>query len=77
MIGFDIDHGESVNNVYAGTKNYADVGSRPVDPSYWIYQMNKVFEYSPDVQFIYYNKKPWPKIINNVTSKRTEEFNEV
>ena len=24
---------------------------------------------------IYYNNTPWPKIINNVTSKGTEEFN--
>ena len=35
----------------------------------------KVFEYFDKVQFIYYNNTPWPKIINNVTSKGTEEFN--
>lgn len=75
LIGFDVDMGDEVNNIYAGTKNYAEQGSRPIDPSYWIYQMNKVFEHSKDIQFIYYNNKPWPKIINNVTSKRTEEFN--
>ena len=75
MIGFDVDMGDEVNNIYAGTKNYAEQGSRPIDPSYWIYQMNKVFEHSKDIQFIYYNNKPWPKIINNVISKRTEEFN--
>ena len=75
LIGFDVDMGDVVNNIYAGTKNYAEQGSRPIDPSYWIYQMNKVFEHSKDIQFIYYNNKPWPKIINNVISKRTEEFN--
>ncbi len=75
LIGFDVDMGDEVNNIYAGTKNYAEQGSRPIDPSYWIYQMNKVFEHSKDIQFIYYNNKPWPKIINNVISKRTEEFN--
>ena len=77
LIGFDVDLGETVNNIYAGTKNYAEQGSRAIDPSYWIYQMNKVFEYSKDVQFIYYNNKPWPKIINNVANKRTEEFNAI
>ena len=77
LIGFDVDMGDVVNNIYAGTKNYAEQGSRPIDPSYWIYQMNKVFEHSKDIQFIYYNNKPWPKIINNVISKRTEEFNAI
>ena len=57
LIGFDVDMGDVVNNIYAGTKNYAEQGSRPIDPSYWIYQMNKVFEHSKDIQFIYYNNK--------------------
>ena len=77
LIGFDVDMGDVVNNIYAGTKNYAEQGSRPIDPSYWIYQMNKVFEHSKDIQFIYYNNKPWPKIINNVINKRTDEFNAI
>jgi len=77
LIGFDVDMGDEVNNIYAGTKNYAEQGSRAIDPSYWIYQMNKVFEHSKDIQFIYYNNKPWPKIINNVINKRIEEFNAI
>ena len=77
LIGFDVDMGDEVNNIYAGTKNYAEQGSRAIDPSYWIYQMNKVFEHSKDVQFIYYNNKPWPKIINNVINKRIDEFDAI
>lgn len=77
MIGFDVDMGDKVNNIYSGTKNYADTDSRAIDPSYWIYQMNKVFEHSPDVQFIYYNNRPWPKIITNVENKKVEEFNAI
>jgi len=76
IIGFDIGNNEgTVNNIYKGTQNYDPVDAKPVDPSYWIYQSNKVFEYFDKVQFIYYNNTPWPKIINNVTSKGTEEFN--
>ena len=78
LIGFDLESDtNTVNNLYKGTKNYAKEDSRPIDPSYWIYQMNKVFEHSKDIQFIYYNTKPWPKIINNVTSKGIEEYNAI
>ena len=78
IIGFDIGTNEgTVNNIYKGTQNYDPVDAKPVDPSYWIYQSNKVFEFFDKVQFIYYNNKPWPKIINNVTSKGTEEFNAI
>tara|TARA_B100001057_G_scaffold130837_1_gene129920 strand:+ start:5890 stop:6474 length:585 start_codon:yes stop_codon:yes gene_type:complete len=78
IIGFDIgSESDKVNNIYKSTPNYNDADTKPVDPSYWIYQMNKVFECFDKVQFIYYNNKPWPKIINNVTSKRTEEFNAI
>ena len=78
IIGFDIGSDtDRVNNIYKSTPNYNDADTKPVDPSYWIYQMNKVFECFDKTQFIYYNNKPWPKIINNVTSKRTEEFNAI
>lgn len=60
IIGFDlysIDH--AVNNVYKGTQNYSKIGSQPVDPSYWIYQIAQVFKYYPNQKFIIRNKSLW------------------
>ena len=36
---------EGVNNLYKGSKGYTYI-KRPVDPKYWIYQLNKLFEHS-------------------------------
>ena len=36
---------EGVNNLYKGRKGYTYI-KRPVDPKYWIYQYNKLFEHS-------------------------------
>lgn len=60
MIGFDlypIDH--LVNNIYKNTENYSKSNSQPVDPSYWIYQIGKVFSYYPLTRFIIKNKDNW------------------
>ena len=73
MIGFDLDTG-LYNNIYKGTDNYNDADSSPVDPSYWIYQIDKVFEYFPMVQFYYYNNKEWPTKQENVCNKMLVEF---
>lgn len=55
LIGFDLTQPEqsSVNNVYKGTKNYADTDSKPVDPRYWHYQIAKMFESYPKCSFVW------------------------
>jgi len=60
LYGFDLySIGDRVNNVYKGTENYAKPESQPVDPSYWIYQISKVFEYFPNKKFEIYNHPTW------------------
>jgi hypothetical protein len=56
MIGFDLyGIAGTVNNIYKSTPNYKKEGSSSVDPSYWIYQISKVFELFPDKYFTIYN----------------------
>lgn len=60
MFGFDLygnDH--LINNVYKGTQNYLAATADRVDPSYWVYQIRKVFQYYPDTKFKIYNKEFW------------------
>ena len=44
---------ENVNNIYKGSTGYTYI-KRPVDPSYWIHQFNKLFEHS-DCRWIVVN----------------------
>ena len=48
---------EGVNNLYKGSKGYTYI-KRPVDPKYWIYQFNKLFEHS-DCRWIVVNEENW------------------
>ena len=60
IIGFDlygIDN--KVNNIYKDTTNYSKQESSAVDPSYWIYQIGKVFQYFPNTQFTIRNNADW------------------
>lgn len=60
LVGFDlygIDN--TVNNCYKETKNYSKKGSAAVDPSYWIYQIKKIFELNQDKKFSIYNNSGW------------------
>lgn len=50
---------ETVNNLYRDTANYAVSDSPPVDPSYWIYQISKVFSNNQNKQFIIINNEQW------------------
>jgi len=60
MIGFDLySDTATVNNVYKGTQNYDADNKRPVDPSYWIHQIGKVFECFPKTEFTIYQKDTW------------------
>lgn len=59
MIGFDLYpvKKNTVNNVYKDTTGYTYI-KRPVDPSYWIHQFNKLFELD-DTRWIIVNNKEW------------------
>lgn len=60
MVGFDLyPTNDKVNNIYKGTQNYSEKDSKPVDPSYWIYQIGKIFEHYPDKDFLIWNHAGW------------------
>lgn len=60
LIGFDLyGINDRVNNIYKGTLNYSDRTSNPVDYSYWEYQIGKVFENFPNVNFEIINSNKW------------------
>lgn len=57
LLGFDLySKNNKVNNCYKGTQNYSHKDSAAVDPSYWIYQIKKIFDSFPNKQFLVYNK---------------------
>ena len=59
MLGFDLyDREKQINNMYTGTHGYTYI-KRPVDPSYWIYQFNKLMKLSPDTRWIVVNEENW------------------
>lgn len=61
IIGFDLwSNNKHVNNMYKDTKNYSAAHSHSVDPSYWIYQVGRVFACYPDKYFTVYNQIGWP-----------------
>lgn len=60
LLGFDLyPVNFAVNNIYKGTKNYAQAGSQAIDYAYWVYQINRVFMYHPDQRFIIRNHRDW------------------
>jgi hypothetical protein len=78
LLGFDLypSNSNTVNNIYKGTTNYSGKKSKPIDYSFWEYQIAKVFEYFPNKEFTIYNKQDWklPNIWNknNVSVKFLE-----
>lgn len=60
LLGFDLYGNQTlVNNVYKDTNNYKGSQTSAVDPSYWIYQISKVFECFPETTFKIINKSFW------------------
>jgi hypothetical protein len=79
LIGFDLyPSNDKFNNIYKGTKNYNNIDSAPVDPSYWIYQMSETFKHYNHKQYIIVNYKDWkiPKEwqLMNVSFLEMENF---
>jgi hypothetical protein len=61
LVGFDLySNNNFVNNIYKGTENYSKIEARPIDPSYWIYQLSKIFDHFPCTKFIIRNFQTWP-----------------
>jgi hypothetical protein len=60
LLGFDLWGSSSyVNNVYKDTSNYSNKDKPAVDPSFWIYQISKVFRLFPGKQFVILNNNNW------------------
>ena len=50
LIGFDMTQDNMPNNMYKNTEGY---DNKVVDPKYWHYQLNKLFECYPQVSFVW------------------------
>lgn len=60
LLGFDLYPMDGkINNIYKGTANYKQSDYKPVDYSFWVYQLAKIFKYNPHIEFSVYNKKNW------------------
>ena len=80
MIGFDLySQNHTVNNVYKGTDNYQKENDSPINPSFWIYQIEKIFQIYKTKKFIIFNEDRWnvPKswIKPNVEYRNIQLFN--
>ena len=76
MLGFDLWSKTSfVNNIYKGTPNYAGAHDRKVTPDFWIYQLSRLFNYFPEIEFIQKQSlewripEPWKQIKNLTIAK--------
>ena len=72
-MGFDL-YGNSgkVNNIYKDTNSYSNSESKSVDPSYWIYQIGKIFSLHKEKKFVIINKNSW--VLPNEWNKKNVEF---
>jgi len=60
LLGFDLyPIDDKVNNVYKGTVNYSSKDSKPIDHSYWEYQIFQTIKNFPEIEFRIYNKHTW------------------
>jgi len=53
LLGFDMNPNDKLNNVYKDTKNYSTSDSKPVDPRYWYYQLQQLFQCYPKCSFVW------------------------
>jgi len=60
IVGFDLyGINGKVNNIYSDTSGYSPSNTTAVDPSYWEYQISKVFNWFPNTHFRIYNTEDW------------------
>jgi len=73
LLGFDL-YGVNhlVNNVYKDTANYKASQTAAVDPSYWVYQIGKIIQLHPNIEFNILNTDRWimPKEWEHTNSKK-------
>lgn len=50
LLGFDMTQSQKCNNIYKNTIGYND---QVVDPKYWHYQLNKLYEHYSQVRFVW------------------------
>lgn len=80
LMGFDMYSKNKLhNNIYKNTKNYQSNLYRAVDPSFWIYQIEKLINlYSNNFIFVYpkgWNYTPWKS--KNVHYINYKEFKNI
>lgn len=74
MIGFDLyGKGYQVNNIYKNTNCYLPESANAIDPSFWVYQIKKIFDYYPNTTFKVFNNREW-KMPQDWTSSNLEYF---
>jgi hypothetical protein len=61
LLGFDLfSNTNQLNNVYKNSLNYQSADSPAIDPSYWIYQIKKIFHCHSQKEFLIVNVDNWP-----------------
>ena len=62
IIGYDIySPSGKHNNIYKGTEHYGHDDANPVNPKFWIYQLNKLHELYSTIEFTYVYPDEWPR----------------
>lgn len=79
LAGFDLySKNGKINNLYKGSTHYLPSTANAVDPAYWIYQIGKIIELNPYVEFIILNEEGWQMPTewqkDNVTFKNISEY---
>lgn len=75
LLGFDLfSSNGNLNNIYKNTKNYGKESDKAIEPSFWIYQLGKLFEYYNEIEFIQHQEIHWQSPpewsrFNNLTIK--------
>jgi hypothetical protein len=61
LLGFDLfSDNDQINNVYKNSLNYQSANSPAIDPSYWIYQIKKIFHCYCQRELLIVNVDNWP-----------------
>jgi hypothetical protein len=60
LLGFDLySTKNNLNNIYKDTQNYGKTTDRPVDHSYWVYHLKKIFDCFPSIEFVHWHTDDW------------------
>jgi hypothetical protein len=76
MLGFDLyPQNQKINNIYKGTAHYSDENSAPIDPAFWIYQIEKIFQIYKQKKFVIFNDDFWK--LPNSWNRTNVEFKNI